>query len=331
MNVPSRRQFLQTASRYAALCAMASPLAARARAPDTVKILCGYPPGSPPDIVARKVGDRIAGSYGRTVIIENKTGAAGRLAVDALKASAPDGGTILLTPASVMTMYPYIYPKLSYNPFADVAPVSLAADFSHALAVGPLVPPSVRTARDFIGWCRANPASASCGNPGAGSLPHLLAVLLEREGAVAIKHVPYRGTILALQDVVGGQIASAMGPEGNFLPLLKDGRVRVISLTDSSRSRFLPEVPTFVEQGFKSIELREWFGLFMPVATPRAVVADAAAAIATAVTQADVVDAFALIGMTALADSPSDLDRKVRFESEYWKPVIKSLGFTAES
>ena len=332
MNFPSRRAFLRIAAYSTALCAMASPIVSRARSPsDPLKIICGYPPGSPPDLVARKIAERMTGSYARSVIVENKTGAAGRLAVDALKASAADGGVMLLTPASVMTMYPHTYANLSYSPFTDVEPVSMGADFSHALAVGPLVPASVRTVRDFIAWCRANPASATCGNPGAGSLPHFIAVLLERDGSVAIKHVPYRGTGPAVHDMLGGQIAAAVGPEGNFLPLVKDGRVRVIALTDSTRSRFLPDVPTFVEQGFRSIQLREWFGFFMPAATPRALVAEAAAAISKAIAQPELVESFALVGMTAVADSPAELTRKLRSEYEYWGPVIKSAGFTADS
>lgn len=332
MNLLSRRAVLRTAGHCVVLCATASPLVTTARsAADPVKILCGYPPGSPPDLVARKVAERMAGSYARSVIVENKTGAAGRLAVDALKASAADGGVMLLTPASVMTMYPHTYANLSYSPFTDLEPVSMGADFSHALAVGPLVPASVRTVRDFIAWCRSNPLSATCGNPGAGSLPHFIAVLLEREGSVQIKHVPYRGTGPAVHDMLGGQIAAAIGPEGNFLPLVKDGRVRVIALTDSTRSRFLPEVPTFSEQGFKSIQLREWFGFFMPAATPRTLVADAAAAISRAIAQPDLVESFALIGMTAVSDSPAELTRKLRSEYEYWGPVIKSTGFTADS
>ena len=220
MNLPSRRAILRTAGQCAPLCAMASPLVSTARsAGDPVKILCGYPPGSPPDLVARKVAERMTGSYARSVIVENKTGAAGRLAVDALKASLADGGVMLLTPASVMTMYPHTYANLSYSPFADVEPVSMGADFSHALAVGPLVPASVRTVRDFIAWCRANPGSATCGNPGAGSLPHFIAVLLEREGSVQIKHVPYRGTGPAVHDMLGGQIVQPSGQKATFCHL----------------------------------------------------------------------------------------------------------------
>lgn len=326
----TRRNFIHAGAGAVLLASI--PCGAKAQTkPDTLRILCGYPPGSPPDFVARHVGEKLAGVYAKTVVIENKTGAAGRLAVEACKAARADGATMLLTPASVFTMYPFIYKQLSYEPQADFVPVSQAADFSHALAVGPLVPESVKTARDFIGWCKQNPLKASCGNPGAGSLPHFVAVLMAREAGIDVKHIAYRGTGPAMQDVLAGQVAAVMGPEGNYLPHVASGRLRVVALTDSHRSPYLPDVSTFKEQGFKSIDLREWFGFFMPKGTPASQVEHCASSIASALRSPEVVQSLAQLGMSATSSTPAQLAATVASELAYWKPVLKDSGFSAES
>lgn len=330
MTYPTRRNFFHAGAGAALLASI--PCLSRAQlVTDTLRILCGYPPGSPPDVVARHVGDKLAGVYAKTVIVENKAGAAGRLAVDACMKAQADGTTMLLTPASVFTMYPFIYKNLSYDPQADFVPVSQAADFSHALALGPMVPEAVTTARDFVLWCKENPEKASCGNPGAGSLPHFIAVLMAREARVDLNHVAYRGTGPATQDVIGGQIASAMGPEGNFLPHLASRRLRVVAVTDSHRSPYLPDVSTFKEQGFKAIDVREWFGFFMPKDTPALRVDRCASSVATALRSVDVARSFAQLGMTAGSSTPPELSAKVASDLAYWKPVVKEAGFSAES
>ena len=330
MTNSTRRNVLHAGAAAALLASI--PCVSNAQpAVETLRIMCGYPPGSPPDVVARHVGDKLAGVYAKTVIVDNKTGAAGRLAVDACKTAQADGATMLLTPASVFTMYPFIYKTLSYDPQADFVAVSQAADFSHALAVGPLVPESVITAREFVRWCKENPDKANCGNPGAGSLPHFIAVLMAQEAGVDLKHVAYRGTGPATQDVLAGQIASAMGPEGNFLPHIAARRLRVVALTDSRRSPYLPDVSTFKEQGFKSIDLREWFGFFMPKGTPALRVDQCASAVATALRSIDVAQSFAQLGMSAGSSTPPQLSAKVAAELAYWKPVLKGTGFSAES
>jgi tripartite-type tricarboxylate transporter receptor subunit TctC len=330
MTHPTRRNFIHAGAGAALLASI--PCGARAQmTPDNLRIQCGYPPGSPPDVVARHVGDKLAGVYAKTVVIDNKTGAAGRLAVEACKAARADGATMLLTPASVFTMYPFIYKQLSYEPQADFVPVSLGADFSHALAVGPLVPESVKTVRGFIAWCKQNPDKSSCGNPGAGSLPHFVAVLMAREAGLDLNHIAYRGTGPAMQDVLAGQVAAVMGPEGNYLPHVASGRLRVVALTDTRRSPYLPEVGTFKEQGFKSIELREWFGFFMPKGTPASQVEHCASSIASALRSPEVVQSFAQLGMSATSSTPAQLSAKVASELAYWRPVLKDSGFSAES
>lgn len=322
----TRRGVLQTAA--AAGASLASPAAVRAQGPlDTLKIIVGYPPGGSADVVTRQLAERLAPAYARSIIVDNRPGAAGRIAIDALKTSPPDGRTLLLTPASTVTVYADIYRQLSYNPTTDLAPVSLAATFVHGLAVGPMVPAEVRTLAQFGEWSKANPAKASCGNPGEGSFPHFLTLVLAKALGAPIQPVPYRGGVPALADMMAGQLAALMLPDGSFLAYTKDNRVRVLATSGETRSPFYPDVPTFAEQGVKEIVVSEWFGLFAPAATPPAIVTRAADAIAKVVASKEIADAFANLGMVPKANTPAELAALIKAEGATWGPIIRSTGF----
>jgi len=175
----TRRQFTHATAGLAALGALA-PFAARAQALEQVKIINGFPAGGTADATSRRVGDKLGGTaFARNAAVtENKPGAGGRIAVESVKNAAPDGATLLLTPYSCTSIYPHIYRKLSYDPFKDLAPVSIAAVMHHGLAVGPMVPASVKSVKDYVAWAKANPDKASYGSPAAGSIPHFLGALL---------------------------------------------------------------------------------------------------------------------------------------------------------
>jgi len=233
-----RRHFMQALGSAAVLGSL-SPLSALAEALDQVKILYGFPAGSAGDSVARRVAEKLGGTpYSKNPgFVENKPGAGGRIAVETLKNSPADGSVLTLAPVSALAVYPYIYPKLSYKP-EDITPVSIGAIMFHGLAVGPAVPAEVKTLKDFLAWAKANPAQASYGSPGAGSMPHLLGALLGLRAGVELKHVPYRGTVPSITDLVGGQIAAAMNPSGDYLQYMKAGRVRVLATSGRKRSPY---------------------------------------------------------------------------------------------
>ncbi|RYY72760.1 MAG: twin-arginine translocation pathway signal protein, partial [Comamonadaceae bacterium] len=292
----SRRRFVQALGSVAALGAMA-PLAARAQALDQIKILYGFPAGSAGDSVARRVAEKLAGTaYTRNAgVVENKPGAGGRIALETLKAAPPDGSVLALAPVSALAVYPYIYPKLAYRQ-EDVTQVSIGAIMFHGLAVGPAVPAEVKTLADFLAWAKAHPDQASYGSPGAGSMPHLLGALLGMRSDVALRHVPYRGTVPSITDLVGGQIAAAMNPSGDYLQYIKAGRVRVLATSGRQRSPYLPDVPTFTELGYPDVTSEEWFGFYAPAKTPAATLANANAAINAALKDKAVMDSLALVG-----------------------------------
>ena len=311
----------------------AAPLALRAQGFDQPRFLYGFPAGSAGDIACRRVAERIGGSaYARNAaVVENKPGAGGRLALDALKASSADGSVLAMSPFSALAIYPHVYRRLSYDPQADFVPVSISAVMHHGLAIGPQVPASVTNVREFVAWAKANPDKANYGSPGAGSTPHFLGALLGLSQNVDLKHVPYRGSVPGVTDVVGGQIAAMFTPAGDFLANHRAGKLRLIGTSGRSRLPFASDVPTFAEQGFGDLTVEEWFGFYAPARTPASVVAAANAAIQAAVKDKAVADALGTVGLIAQGSTPDEMARSQRAEFERWGPLVKRIGFTADS
>jgi tripartite-type tricarboxylate transporter receptor subunit TctC len=193
------------------------------------------------------------------------------------------------------------------------------------------VPASVKTLGEFIAWCKANPKDANFGSPAAGSVPHFVAELFGRAAGVDLKHVPYRGTQPAISDLIGGQIASVSGPVGEFLQHLAGGKVRLLATSGATRSKFAPGVATYAEQGFREIVFDEWFGIFMPAKVPADALNRSATAIRAALSAPDVVEALAQMGLEARPSTPAELAALLKKDSERWAPLIKTIGFTADS
>jgi tripartite-type tricarboxylate transporter receptor subunit TctC len=279
------------------------------------------------------VGDRFAGSaYSKNgAVVDTRAGAGGRIALEALKPAPADGSALAMTPFSALSLYPHIYSKLSYDPFKDFVPVGTASMIHHGLAVGPVVPASVKTVREFLEWAKANPKDANYGSPAAGSTPHFIGALLGLNNNVDLKHVPYRGSVPGVTDVVGGQIAAMFTPHGDFIPNHKAGKLRIIGTSGKQRSPFVPEVATFAEQGFPELVVEEWFGFVAPAKTPTNIVNLANAAINAALKDKSVLDSLSVIGLIPHGGTPDDMARSIKVEYDRWGPLIKRIGFTAES
>ena len=328
----TRRQFIQASVGSALLGALGtSPVFAQAV--EQVKIFYGFPAGSAGDICARRVGDKFGGtSYAKNNgVVETKAGAGGRIALEALKMAPADGSALAMGPFSTVSLYPHIYSKLSYDPFKDFVTVGTASMIHHGLAVGPLVPATVKTVKDYLAWAKANPKDASYGSPAAGSTPHFIGALLGINNNIDLKHVPYRGSVPGVTDVVGGQIARMVTPHGDFVANHKAGKLRIIATSGKTRSPFVPEVATFAEQGFPELTVEEWFGFHAPAKTPANVVAAANAAINAAIKDRAVIDALTVVGLIPYGGSADDMARSQKAEFDRWGPLIKTIGFTAES
>ncbi|MEN9904306.1 MAG: hypothetical protein RLZZ555_871 [Pseudomonadota bacterium] len=326
----TRRAFTQSLLGSAALSAFGLPLAAHAQGSmELAKIMVGFPPGGTTDVMARRVADKLRGSYASNVIVENKPGAGGQIAISALKTAAADGSTMVLTPSSMLSVYPFTYAKLPYT-LDDLAPVSVGCFFSHGFGVGPAVPESVKTIKDFLAWAKANPDKANYGSPAAGSIPHLTAALLNKITKSDLRHVPYRGSAPGIQDLLGGQISAMCSPVGDYLAHVKAGKLRLLATSGPKRSPFTPDVPTFKEQGI-DIAVREWYGFFLPSkATPEAR-RRAAAYLQPVLNSKDLVDALASFGMEAQSSTPDQLAAWMKADAEQWRGFVKEVGFSADS
>ena len=324
-----RRDLLQSTAAAALLSAIGTR--AWAQTVDTLKIVTGFPPGGTSDTICRRVAERLAPGYARVAVVENKTGAGGQIAVQTVKAAPPDGSTVLQTPMSMLGVYPHIYKKLPYDPVADVLPVTLGCTFDFGFAVGPQVPASVRNVPEFLAWCKANPALANFGSPAAGSVPHFIGVLMGKQANVDLKHVPFRGTQPAILDMIGGQIAAVSGPIGEFTQHVAAGKCRLLAATGAKRSPFAPNTPTLVEQGLKDFAFEEWFGFYVPAKTPADVINRLNTAMRAALAAPETVNGLATMGLEARSSTPGELAARLKADTDRWGPLVKTIGFTADS
>ena len=328
-----RRSLLKTAASMPLMAALGySPLSRAAQtgtSPELAKIMTGFPPGGTLDVLARRVADKLRGGYATNMLVENKAGAAGQVAIIALKDSNPDGSVMLLTPSSMLSIYPFTYSKLQYS-LSDVRPVALGAYISHGLAVGPMVPETVKTLKDFMAWAKANPSNASFGSPGAGSMPHMIGVLMSKFAKVDLQHIPYRGSVPGVQDLLGGQIAAFCGPIGDYLPHIAGKKLRVLAISSKISDPLLPSAPTFSSLGYP-IAVREWYGFFLPGKTSEETARRASAYLQPALAQPDLIEAGKKYGLNITSSSADELADLLKADAEQWKGLIKQVGFSADS
>ncbi|MBL8383505.1 MAG: Bug family tripartite tricarboxylate transporter substrate binding protein [Burkholderiales bacterium] len=294
------------------------------------RLIVGFPPGGSTDIVARLLAERLRGNYAPQIIVENRPGAGGRVAADVTKAAEPDGTTMLLTPASILALYPHVYRRLGYDAFADFAPVTKLCSFPFGFTVGPAVPATVRNLADFVQWARAQGKPIAYGSPGAGSMPHFTGFTIGRALGFPVTHVPYKGGAPAIQDLLGGQIPASVNVIAEPLPHYQAGKLRILAQTGAQRSSFVPDVPTFAESGYRDIVAREWFGMFVPARTPAPTITALNAALREAIRSKEVGEGYGRFAFDPEGDSPADFGRDLRAMYDQWGPIIKASGFTSD-
>ncbi|MEO8143938.1 MAG: Bug family tripartite tricarboxylate transporter substrate binding protein [Betaproteobacteria bacterium] len=305
------------------LCA--APAAAQDK---TIKFLVGFPAGAGLDTMTRLVADKMRVRLGQPVIVENRPGAAGQIAMSALKAAPADGLTLVMTPLVTVVTAPHVFAKLPYDAFADFTPVAHAANFLFAFSVGPTVPAS--SLADYVALVRKDAKFGNYASAGTGSLPHFFSLLFGETAGIALNHVPYKGTAPALTDLLGGQLAAFMGTVSDVATQHKAGRLRVLATSGAQRARELPEVPTFRELGF-NIEGSGWYAAYAPAKTPRETVDRLASAIVDAIKSPDVREKLESLGMEPTGLGPAELARIHKADYDKWGPVIKASGFKPES
>jgi tripartite-type tricarboxylate transporter receptor subunit TctC len=325
----SRRSLLKSAAAASSL--LAGLPAARAQALDVARVYGGFAAGGSVDTLSRRLAEKLAPDYAKAVLVEPKPGAGGQLAITTTKGSAPDGRTMLVTPLSMLSIYPHTFRKLPYDPFTDLTPVSVIANFEFGFGVGPAVPAEVKTIPQFMAWAKANPQKASFGSPGAGSSTHFIGILLGREGGADLTHVGYRGSQPAMLDMMGGQLAAISAPLGEFLPHLGSGKVRLLGTSGHKRNTFTPSVATYTEQGFRNMAFEEQFCLYLPPGAAPAVVERLHNAAQKAMSVPDVATALATYAIVPTSSTPAALAALQKADHDRWGPVVRSIGFTADS
>ncbi len=289
-------------------------------------VYVGFPPGGLPDAVARAVAEQLRHGYASSAVVENRPGADGRLAVQAVKNAAPDGSTLLVAPAAAIVFLPHVYNNLGYDPLVDLVPVAQLVQNDFAIAINPKIP--AKTFKEFAAWCKANPDRATVGTSGAGSAPDFMSVLIGRAMNTKFVDVPYRGAAAALTDVIGGQLAAVIATTPALIPQHEAGAVRILATTGPGRALGLAEVPTFRELGFADLTITDAIWVLAPGKTPAAKVA---------VLSAAVLDTLKLKTMDTLMKTDflkpapiaaAELGKVARDEYARWGSAIKAAGYT---
>lgn len=295
----------------------------------TGRILVGYPAGGTLDTTARQLAEAWR-KQGRPYIVDNRAGAAGRVANSQLKRERPDGSALLCTHASALTIYPHVYSRLMYDPATDLVPVSPLVAATCAFAVSSAAPASVRTLQDYVAWIRRAPEQGTYASPAAGSMAHFLGYQLSEAAGLKLQHVGYRGSAPAMQDLIGGQIPAYFGFVADFLPYMQQGRIRILGVAGERRSAFMKGVPTFIEQGFPGIRGGETYGIFAPPATPEAIVRGLYESMVEASKDAALRASFAQVGLEPMTLPPQEYAGSIRKERDAWGPVVRASGFRSE-
>ncbi|MBN8940133.1 MAG: hypothetical protein J0H01_11605 [Rhizobiales bacterium] len=319
MTGPLDRLNRRAALGLAAAGLAAGPLAAQS----PVRIISGFAAGGSQDVLARILAEEFQQALGVGVVVENRTGAAGTIAGEVVKAAAPDGGTILVANIVTMSLAPFSFPGLKYDPVKDFAALAKTTEFPIALATGAMT--AKTSFADLFAWARANPERGNIGVPAAGSLPHLYAVRLAETTGLRLTIVPYRGGAPIAQDLMGGQLAMGFGAAADFAELHQAKRITIVAASGTARHPSLAEVPTFAESGVTGLESNGWNGLFLPAGTPPALVERYHGIVAAALAKPAVRDRLIRLGFLVTPSTPEALARQMAEEMRVWGPTMTEL------
>ena len=293
-----------------------------------VRIIVTVPPGGAADFIARLVGTKMAESLGQPVLVENRAGASGTIAADAVAKSAPDGYTLLQNSITTHGIGPHLYAKLPYDSIRDFAPITMLARLPLIMTVNAGV--KANTAQEFVALAKAQPGKFGFASSGNGGAPHMAGELFRSATGADLLHVPYKGSGPAVADLVSGQVQVMFDGAPSLLPHIRSGKLRAIGAASAQRNRLLPEVPTFAEAGFPGVDVALWYGMLAPAATPPAIIARLNAEILKALNAPDVRERFAAQGTEAMGGTPGEAAAFIRSEIERWGPVVKKAGVKAD-
>jgi tripartite-type tricarboxylate transporter receptor subunit TctC len=310
----------------AALTLIASPVLAEY--PDKpIKIIVPYSPGGTSDFIARITAQNLSEVTGATFIVENKTGASGRIGYDAV-AKAPGDGYTLVASDTSYAMLAGLYPTLPWAHETDLKPVTVTAQTPVVIVASPNAP--FTSLKELIAYAKANPGKLNYGSGGAGSSSHLAAELFKSVAGVDIAHIPFKGAGEATTGVISSTVELVIAAPPTVISHIKSGKIQAIAVTSATRSPALPDVPSVVEAGLSSFVLSNWFGLMAPKGTPESVIAYLQKAVTKVLERPDVKERLTTVGAEPVGNSPDDAAKLLRDETKLWGEVIKSASVTLE-
>ena len=321
-----RRTLLRTTVAALCLCAGGAALAQTAWPSKPIRLVVGFPAGGSTDVMARVVGAAISKSVGQPVVVDNRPGASGNIAVSETTRAAADGYTFMVAPISVQTANPFLF-KPALNPERDLRPVaSLGYAQLYLVSKKDL---RAKNASELVALAKAAPGKLSYGSGGAGTQMHLVGELFKQQANVDVVHVPYKGAAPALQDVLAGQIDYYFDPASG-ISHIREGRTRLLAVTGTKRSPFFPEAPTLTELGIKGVELGNWFGVFAPAGVPPEVTAQLEKEIVKAMAQPDVKQRFVDLGTEAVVQDSESFRKTIAAETKVLAALIKERNLVVD-
>jgi tripartite-type tricarboxylate transporter receptor subunit TctC len=311
---------------HPALAAQSSPASAYPTKP--VRLIIPFPPGGAVDAIGRIVGQRLAESFGQSVVFDNRSGAAGAIGSELAARALPDGYTLLVGSTSTISINPALQSKLPYRPERDFTPVSIVGYVPHILVVAAGVP--VSSVKEFIAYAKAQKKPLTYASVGAGSPHHLAGEIFKGMTGVDMVHVPYTGSGPALIGIMGGQVQFLSVDMPAVVPQLGGGKLKAIGIAASKRDPLLPDLPTVAESGLPGFEITGWYGIFAPSQTPKEIVSKLSSEIERILKTADTRSALGKIGVTVLGGTVSDGVAFVKRENAKWSKAIKDSGTKVE-
>lgn len=288
-----------------------------------IKVLISVPPGGTMDVLTRAIANALRDSFG-TIILDHKSGANGNIAMELMKQAEPDGHNLLLGTASMLTINPHAYKEFRIDVFKDFEPIVLATRFGTALCAHPSVPANNWT--ELVAWLKADPANTTIASYGLGSLGHFVLELLERSLGIKLNHIPYRGATQAMQDLLGGQVKLFINTIGGAVSPYQAKRIKVFATSDTKRSPFLSDVPTFAELGHPKVVGAGWFSYLAPKGTPKPVLAKLNAAFNKALQSREVRSHLLSNGQYPEGGTPQELTQLIQSDYKKWGDLAKAIN-----
>ena len=289
-----------------------------------IRIVAPFPPGGPADILSRIIGHKLSQSWGQQVIVDNRPGAGGNIGADLVAKAAPDGYTLLLGFVGTHAINASLYAKMPYDNVKDFEPVSQIAAVTIVLVVHPSV--SALSIKELIALAKSKPGQLTFGSPGNGTPQHLAGQLFNTMAGVEMLHVPYKGAVPALTDLIGGQVSMIFSSMPPALPLVKTGKIRALGVTSATRSPAAPAIPTITESGLPGYEVNNWYGILAPRGTPKEIVSKLNAEIVKILNMPDVKESLAVQGAEPVSGTPEQFAAYIKEETEKWAKIVKYSG-----